>query len=158
MMDEREWLSVLEADLRKKADRKDSLPTLSLLVSSDDPEIRNSAVWCVAKSAQNKVGGRAILDILVPLGSDNDQEIRENVAWGIGEISGTGISDLRAVIVIIKLLSDKEKMVRGMAAWAAGRMIHRLGEDDPVMIAKLKDLENDPSEYVRNAAGFALKG
>ena len=158
MTDEREWLAALEADLRKKVDRKDPLPKLSMLSVSNDPEIKNNAVWCVAKMAQNKVADKAILNILIPLGADSDPQIKENVAWGIGEISGTGVSDPRSVNVIVALLSDNDKMVRGMAAWAAGRLIHRLGENDLRMTAKLKELENDTSEYVRSSAAFALRG
>jgi HEAT repeat protein len=158
MIDEKRWLSVLEDDLKKKIRRDDPIPDLSVLVRSADPEIKNSAVWCTAKLAQNKTAGQPVFDILIPLHSDADPQVRENVAWGIGEISGTGLSDSRSVRVIVSLLSDEDRMVRGMAAWAAGRLIHRLGVNDPDMVAGLRGLEDDPSEYVRKAAGFALSG
>ena len=152
-----EWLDNLERDLKKKVGRDDALDTLEKLITSNDPDIRSRAIWCIAKLAQNKYDDVRIMNLLMPLCDDPDAEIRENAIWGIGEAFSLRYDD-RCLEIVLKLLNDEEKMVRGMAAWAAGRMMHKQNIRDQHIIEKLNEFLNDESDYLRGAAMFALKG
>ncbi|MFA5453219.1 MAG: HEAT repeat domain-containing protein [Candidatus Methanomethylophilaceae archaeon] len=151
------WLADLDADLRKKKDRSDTLDELFQLTFLGDTEIRQKASWCVAKMGQNKISDMRILDILAPLTDDEDDTVRENVAWGIGEVAGADIGDERSIDSIIKLLDDDVTDVKGMAAWAAGRLKHKLNLTNKHLEEKLISLSDDPSEFVRKSALFALE-
>ncbi|MFA6680371.1 MAG: HEAT repeat domain-containing protein, partial [Candidatus Methanomethylophilaceae archaeon] len=151
------WLADLDADLRKKKDRSDALDELFQLTFLGDAGIRQKASWCVAKMGQNKISDMRILDILAPLTDDEDDTVRENVAWGIGEVAGADIGDERSIDSIIKLLDDDVTDVKGMAAWAAGRLKHKLNLTNKHLEEKLISLSDDPSEFVRKSALFALE-
>jgi len=149
------WLSDLEKDLKKKVERKDAFNVLENMISADDPDIRNQAVWCIAKLAQNKYDDVRIMNILMPLCDNFDPEIRENAIWGIGEALSLRY-DERCPDLILKLLNDENKMVRGMTAWTAGRMMHKQNVRDERIVAILNEFLNDESDYIRGAAKFAL--
>lgn len=151
-----DYLDALENDLKSNIDRSVELDNLSGLVRSESSVIREKSSWCVAKMGQNKVKDERIVEILLPLVFDPTTDVRENVAWGIGEAAGSGIGDDRCTQCITLLLSDAKSNVRGMAAWAAGRLIHKLKIYDEKMIAALKSLKDDASEFVRQSVNFAL--
>ena len=148
----------LESELRKKMDRSDLLDILKELCASGDEEVVRKATWCVAKMGQNKVNDVGILILLSGMAGNADPQVRENVAWGIGEAAGTIEMADDELDAISLLLDDAEHDVRGMAAWAAGRLYHKCGILSEDFENKLNRLLNDPSEYVRAAAKFALDG
>ncbi|MDR0777966.1 MAG: HEAT repeat domain-containing protein [Methanomassiliicoccaceae archaeon] len=149
-------LDNLDARLRKKEDHSDLLDVLLVLSGSHDPEIVQKTSWCAGKMGQNKVNNKHIISLLITLADHDDEQVRENVAWGIGETAGTvEMSDI-SIAVISSLLDDDDRDVRGMAAWAAGRFHHKCGHMTNEIKKKLETLSDDPSEYVRSAAKFAL--
>ncbi|MDR2866767.1 MAG: HEAT repeat domain-containing protein [Methanomassiliicoccaceae archaeon] len=149
-------LDDLDASLRMKNDHSDLLGTLLMLSMSPDTVIVQKVTWCAAKMGQNKVKDKRIPSLLVCLAGSIDEIVRENVAWGIGEAAGTVEMADDCMSAISLLLDDHEKEVRGMAAWAAGRVYHKCFCMDDEIKMKLRGLLNDPSEYVREAAKFAL--
>ena len=147
-----DWLDDLESDLRKKVNRRDTFDKLLEL-----PQEMNERVsWCVAKMAQNKAAPQGSLELLIQFSKDDDPQVRENGIWGIGEIAGMNVFHEECIERTEELLRDDDKMVRGMAAWAAGRLLKKQNRSSDEVIRLLKDLLNDPSEYVRKAAAFAL--
>jgi len=150
-------LDGLDAELRKKADHRDTLDRLLKLSRYDNEEIVQKATWCAAKMGQNKVNDKRIISLMIEAAVNGDPEVRENAAWGIGEAAGTiEINDV-AVAVILSLLDDANCDTRAMAAWAAGRLRHKTGNTDAAIENKLKELLNDVSAYVRMTAEFALE-
>ncbi|MDR0335449.1 MAG: hypothetical protein LBH69_06190, partial [Methanomassiliicoccaceae archaeon] len=114
--------------------------------------------WCAAKMAQNKVNDERILILLSGMAGSGDAQVRENAVWGIGEAAGTIAMADDELVAISLLLDDAEHDVRGMAAWAAGRLYHKCEILSEEIEEKLNKLLNDPSEFVRSAAKFALDG
>ena len=151
-----EALDKLDASLRRKNDHGDLLDVLLILSSSNDPDIVQKASWCAGKMGQNKVNNKRIISLLIGLRDHDDGTVRENAAWGIGETAGTVEMSAVSIDVISQLLDDADRDVRGMAAWAAGRFHHKCGHMTDTVRRKLVGLLNDPSEYVREAAKFAL--
>jgi HEAT repeat protein len=151
-----EGLDDLDAKLRKKEDHSGLLDVLLMLSSSSDPEIVQKVSWCAGKMGQNKVNSERIISLLTGIADHRDEQVRENVAWGIGETAGTVEMTDVSIDTISTLLIDGNRDVRGMAAWAAGRFHHKCGDMTDDVKKKLETLLNDPSEYVRSAAKFAL--
>ncbi|MDR0198804.1 MAG: HEAT repeat domain-containing protein [Methanomassiliicoccaceae archaeon] len=149
-------LAELDAELRKRRDRSDLLDILAGLCASGDPETVRNVTWCAAKMGQNKVNDPRIVILLTGMAGSGDAQIRENAAWGIGETAGTVRTDDAAMDAISSLLGDAERDVRGMAAWAAGRFRRKCGYMAEDVKKRLNELLNDPSEYVREVARFAL--
>jgi hypothetical protein len=150
-------LDELDAELRKKRDHSGLLDILTKISASSDADIVRKATWCAAKMGQNKVNDERIITLLIGLAGSEDDTVRENVAWGIGETAGTVAMSDDAMNIISSLLDDGDRDVRGMAAWAAGRFHHKCGYMTDEMRTKLKRLLDDGSDYVRNAAKFALE-
>ena len=160
-----EWLATLEADLRQKKDRTDSLDDLFQLSFIGDQEELEKVSWCLAKMAQNKCQDMRVYTILMSMYDVVNDDVAENVAWGLGELAGVGIgsyealSALRSVPGILPASQTRwqpRSTVRSSAAWAVGRYNHRLHLTDPESSAKLEQLLDDPSELVRKSARFAI--
>ena len=150
-------LDDLEVKLRQKHDYSDLLDSLVNLSVSDNSAIIRKVTWCAAKMGQNKINDLRIISLLASLANSDDEQVRENVAWGIGETAGTVALNNNSINAISLLLDDPERDVRGMAAWAAGRFHRKCGYITDEIKTKLKTLLEDPSEYVRSAAKFALE-
>ena len=149
-------LDDLDKSLRKKDDRSGLLDILIALSGSSEPEVVRKVTWCAGKMGQNKINDSRIVKLLTGLSGSDDEQVRENIAWGIGETAGTVVLSETSVDVISMLLDDTDRDVKGMAAWAAGRFRHKCGYMTDDIKNKLEHLLDDPSEYVRKAAKFAL--
>jgi hypothetical protein len=151
-----EWLATLEADLRQKKDRTDSLDDLFQLSFIGGQEELEKVSWCLAKMAQNKCQDMRVYTILMSMYDVVNDDVAENVAWGLGELAGVGIGSYEALSALRSLMDSSVSTVRSSAAWAVGRYNHRLHLTDPESSAKLEQLLDDPSELVRKSARFAI--
>ena len=151
-----EWLATLEADLRQKKDRTESLDDLFQISFTGSLEELEKVSWCLAKMAQNKSQDMRVYTILMSMYDVSSDDVVENVAWGLGELAGVGIGSYEALSVLKSLLDSSVSTVRSSAAWAVGRYQHRLHLTDPDAISKLQSLLEDPSELVRKSARFAI--
>ncbi|QQS09392.1 MAG: HEAT repeat domain-containing protein [Phycisphaerales bacterium] len=82
--------------------------------------------------------------VLVAMADHDDPQVRANAIEGLTKVPA------RAAEVIAKATKDESAAVRAVAAMGAGR--ERLRETMP----SIRTLLNDPSEYVRAAAIFAM--
>ena len=151
-----DWLVELEADLRQKRDRSDSLDYLFQLSFTEGPDVLEKVSWCLAKMGQNKSQDMRVYDILMSMYVGSDDAVRENIAWGLGELAGVGIGSYDALNVLKDILDSGLSTARSSAAWAIGRYHHRLCLSDTESNERLLSLLNDSSELVRMAARFAI--
>ena len=150
------WLAELEADLRQKRDRSDSLDDLFQMSFTEGPEVLEKVSWCLAKMGQSKSQDMRVYDILMSMYAGSDDAVQENIAWGLGELAGVGIGSYEALEALKGMLGSSVSTVRSSAAWAVGRYHHRLHLSDAESTEKLESLLEDRSELVRKSARFAI--
>lgn len=126
----------------EEADEEPMPESVTELMKSDDPALREEAVGMLADLED----GSGIEQLSEMLLHDEDSSIRELIVEALGNLG-----DPKAVQALGKALEDKNIEVRSMAVYALGQ----LGGEKAMSL--IKKAQKDKSEVVRQAATEALE-